>query len=167
MSEFPPGTEPRPIFFPRRNRIIAAIASVVLVVEGGTKSGARSTVDFALAMGREVAAVPRDPVHEGSELPNELIRSGAIAITRAEQLIELIRDKAPAEGGAADGMLAPLEDEILRALDPGSRTLPQMTGRIGRGEGEILASLAKLEMAGRVRRLPGMRFARAGIGVMG
>lgn len=161
VSEFPPGTSPRPVFFPRRNRILAAIASVVLVVEGGRRSGARSTVDFALSMGREVAAIPRDPVHEGSELPNELIRSGASAITRAEQLIDLLQNTAVSVAGAEGGLIASLETEILRALDSGSRTVAQVSGRIRRAEREVLASLAKLEMIGRVRRLPGLRFARA------
>ena len=90
VSEFPLGSHPRPLHFPRRNRILASLAQVVLVVEGGARSGARSTVDHAIAVGREIAAVPRDPVHEGSHLPNMLLRSGATPVVRAQDLLDLL-----------------------------------------------------------------------------
>jgi DNA processing protein len=91
VSEFPPGIDPRPLHFPRRNRILAALASVVVIVEGRARSGARSTVDHALAMGREVVAVPRDPNHEGSILPNGLLLSGAPVVTGAADLLPFLR----------------------------------------------------------------------------
>ena len=59
ISEFPIGTEPNKLNFPKRNRIISALSDGVLVVEAGQKSGALITVDFALEQGKNIYAVPR------------------------------------------------------------------------------------------------------------
>ena len=58
LSEEPPGAHAGPGSFPRRNRLIAALASITIVVEAGLKSGAKITADDALDLGRTVAAVP-------------------------------------------------------------------------------------------------------------
>ena len=59
LSEFEPGAPPTRSAFPRRNRVIAALARGVIVVEAGGRSGALNTADHALDLGREVLAVPR------------------------------------------------------------------------------------------------------------
>ena len=153
VSEFPFGIDPRPLHFPRRNRIIAAMASVLLVVEGGRRSGARSTVDHALSLGREVAAVPRDPIHEGSALPNALLRSGATPVTSAGDLLELL---------GTDGLHLSVDQRLLDRLGSAGRTVEEMSRTLDRPHEEILGSLGRLELAGLVRRLPGMRFVRTG-----
>lgn len=175
-SEFPLGREAQKLHFPRRNRILAGFAEAVLIVEGHAKSGARSTVEHALALGREVAAVPRDPIHSGAELPDALIRSGAAAVTSARDLLDLLRggdrlaltlprpdsrrDRkdgcAPAEAAGA------LEQGILSRLGRGARSFESL-----RGEGicppdALLSVLGRLESMGLIRRMPGMRFSRAG-----
>jgi DNA protecting protein DprA len=100
ISEFPPGAPPLRLHFPRRNRILAGLIDVLVVVEGSEKSGARSTVDHALDQGREVMAVPRDPVIPGSELPNRLIFEGARPAISAREVIE-------AAGGSIAALTAP------------------------------------------------------------
>jgi DNA processing protein len=153
VSEFPPGVPPRPLHFPRRNRIIAAMAPVLLVIEGGKRSGARSTVDHALALGREVAAVPRDPIHEGSALPNSLLRTGATPVTCATDLLELL---------GSTGRLGVADHELLCSLGTGARSLEGIARSLRRSDEEVLGHLGRLELAGLVRRLPGMRFVRPG-----
>ncbi|MBM3285829.1 MAG: DNA-protecting protein DprA [Candidatus Eisenbacteria bacterium] len=170
VSEFPLGVEPRPLHFPRRNRILAALGGMIVVVEGRGRSGARSTVDHALAIGRDVGAVPRDPVGEGSILPNALLRSGAILVTSAADIIERFGVPAPgglsADDGGCDAETAAegLDARILGALASGPRSLDSLCGRLACSAQEILPSLGRLELSGRVRRLHGMSYAKAGRG---
>lgn len=77
LSELPPGTKPLPHFFPQRNRIISALADIVVVVEAKERSGSLITADFALEQGKDVYAVPgryNDTLSAGC---NRLIDQGA------------------------------------------------------------------------------------------
>lgn len=90
ISEYPPGTPPAPFRFPARNRIIAALAEVTVVIEAAVDGGALITARLALEMGREVLVVPGDidrPVSMGTNL---LIRDGAHPVLGAEDLVELL-----------------------------------------------------------------------------
>lgn len=87
-SEYPPGTEPRAMLFPPRNRIISGLCDAVLVVEARERSGTLITVDMALEQGREVYALPgraTDPLSGGC---NRLIRQGAGLVSSPEELLE-------------------------------------------------------------------------------
>lgn len=87
LSELPPGTGPLPRHFPARNRIISALADVVLVMEAREKSGSLITADMALEQGRDVFALP-GPINSSiSRGCNLLIRQGAGIITGAEDLL--------------------------------------------------------------------------------
>jgi DNA processing protein len=164
VSEFPPGVDPRPMHFPRRNRLIAALAQVLIVVEGGARSGARSTVDHAIALGREVAAVPRDPLHEGSALPNLLLRQGATPVTSASEVLALLdqgsgaRPREPEHGG----ILSAEDRAVLDRLRSGARRAEQLGGQLAIEPHELIGALGRLTLAGRVVRLPGGRYACAG-----
>lgn len=169
VSEFPLGLEPRPLHFPRRNRILAALASVLVVVEGKERSGARSTVDHALSLGREVGAIPRDPVHEGSVLPNRLLQTGAAPIVSATDILSLLgvsgmrSGPEPQRTAPAAGSLFDAADEaIFEALGCSGRPLDALARTTRRTPADLLASLGKLELAGRVRRLHGARYERVG-----
>ncbi len=77
LSEYFPGTQPQPFFFPQRNRIISGLADLLIVVEAREKSGSLITADFALEQGKDVYAVPGrylDPLSAGC---NRLIEQGA------------------------------------------------------------------------------------------
>lgn len=96
LSEQPPGRTAFPGCFPRRNRLIAALADVTLVVEAGPKSGALITAGHALELGRTVAAVPGPvdvPQHRGA---NELLRDGAQVIASPDDLLALVGRSVPA-----------------------------------------------------------------------
>ena len=87
-SEYPPGTTPRAVLFPPRNRIISGLADAVLVVEAREKSGTLITVDMALEQGRDVYALPgraTDPLSVGCL---RLIRQGAALVYTPQQLLE-------------------------------------------------------------------------------
>ena len=88
MSEFPPQLPPNAGTFPPRNRIIAGLCRGVIVVEAGKKSGALITSDFALNNNRDVFAIPGKIHAEMSEGCNDLIRSGAILIKSARDVLD-------------------------------------------------------------------------------
>ena len=96
LSEYLPGTQPKPAFFPPRNRIISGLADALLVVEARQKSGTLITVDMALEQGREVYVLPGrvgDPLSQGC---NQLIAQGAaIAFSPGELLDNLYGGKQP------------------------------------------------------------------------
>lgn len=87
LSEYPPGIEARPALFPPRNRIISALADVILVVEAREKSGTLITVDMALEQGREVYAVPGRCTDNLSKGCNKLLRQGAGVASEPEDII--------------------------------------------------------------------------------
>lgn len=88
ISESVPGTEPKAGLFPQRNRIISALSDVVLVVEAREKSGTFITVDTALEQGREVYTIPGRCTDDLSVGCNRLIRQGAGAAIRPEDILE-------------------------------------------------------------------------------
>jgi DNA processing protein len=156
VSEFPLGTTPQPGYFPRRNRIIAGWGRAVVVVEAAQRSGALVTARCALEEGRDVMAVPGHPAHPGSAGTNGLIRDGALLVRGAADVAEALGVALPAAAAAveADPVLAALSAEAPRSVEEVQR-------KSGRPASEVLGRLAELELASRVRRLPGALFVRA------
>jgi len=91
IAEQPPGTEPRGRHFPSRNRIIAGLASGTVVVEAAPRSGSLITARLAGEAGREVMAIPGSPLDPRSHGCNQLIRDGAVLVSTAEDVIELLQ----------------------------------------------------------------------------
>jgi len=90
LSEYPPGTQPKPNLFPPRNRIISGLSDALLVIEAKEKSGTLITVDMALEQGREIYAVPGRITDVLSSGCNRLIRQGAgIALSPEEMIKEV------------------------------------------------------------------------------
>ena len=148
LSELKPHDAAHGGSFPRRNRIIAALAQVVIVVEAGVKSGALITASHALEMGRTVAAVPGPidvPQAQGS---NELLRDGAIAITSMADVLALVGLTAPvrlSELPAGGG-----ERRIWDALARGPADLDTLSGWAELPAHETLAAVSALEVRGLV-----------------
>ena len=88
LSEFPPGTLPKPQYFPQRNRIVSGLCLGVLVVEGPLKSGSMITAKLALDQGREVFAVPGPITSPNSRGPSYLIKNGASVAESAEDIMD-------------------------------------------------------------------------------
>jgi DNA processing protein len=124
LSEWPPGTPALPWRFPRRNRLISGLSDMVVLVEGELRSGARHTVQFALDQGREVMAVPRDPLLPGSEGPNRLLQDGAAPALRASDVLAQLAARGGGVAPAAVSTVAETSSSVGGSLDrarPGRR----------------------------------------------
>ncbi|WP_264991449.1 DNA-processing protein DprA, partial [Mycobacterium kiyosense] len=90
VTEYPPGVRPARHRFLTRNRLVAAVAGAVVVVEAGLRSGAANTAAWARALGRVVAAVPGPVTSSASAGCHVLLRDGAELVTRADDVVELV-----------------------------------------------------------------------------
>ena len=168
LSEFPPGTSPKSIFFPMRNRIISGLSDMVLVVEARKKSGTLITVDMALEQGKEVFVVPGRVTDALSSGCNELIRQGAgVAGSPARQREELARSRSILLQKTADpdkvASEKQAEDDVEGFLDFTPRTADTIYGEMKkRGLSltlpQFLQRLLELQMEGRIRQEGGYFF---------
>lgn len=169
LSEWPPGTEPRKSSFPWRNRIIAGLARIVVVVEAARRSGTSSTVDHALAAGREVMAVPGNPLLATSFGANKLLVDGAKPVYSVDDVLRQLGelpelDPGPAQDGPPPGPIAAagtLAGEVLDALTAAPEPLETIAGRIAAPVPALLAALTRLEILGLADAHPGQRYSRS------
>lgn len=161
VSEMPPGTPIRRWGFPARNRTIAALARLTVVVEAGERSGSLITATLALDIGRDVAAVPGLVTAPLSTGTNGLIAEGARLVRGAHDVLELLfgadapiaSDRRPAGGGLPEDLR-----DLLERVGSGRDTVAALVAD-GLPLDAALAGLAQLELRGRVRRTAGGRYA--------
>lgn len=161
VSEFPPGTPALPYNFPRRNRILAALARIVVVVEAAARSGALITAEHALDLGLDVWAVPGpfgEPFCEGS---NALLADGALPLVTVNGFLRLALGVEPGPVPVPTKM-AEEEVRVLEILSEGARSADEIARRMEMGAARAVALLSAMELSGWVRRDAGMRFRRAG-----
>jgi DNA processing protein len=167
VSEFPPGTEPRPAHFPQRNRIIAGLTSGTLVVEAATESGSLITARLAGVAGREVFAIPSSILNPMARGCHELIRQGAKLVERPEDVMAELKislvsqllaqpSASPANGAVLDKEYKILLDAL--AFEPAS--VDTLIERTGLNSESIASMLLVLELDGHVAPHPGGRYSR-------
>lgn len=168
LSEFPLGFRPRKETFPLRNRVIAALASAVVVVEAGERSGSLVTARHALELGVAVGAVPGDVDRALSRGSNALLADGAATVTGAEDVLRMLdeRDRArlgadPRSAGEAAGateppalrrMADPSATAVYRAVTSRPQSVDALAERTGLTVPAALVALSRLELAGLVER---------------
>lgn len=149
LSEEAPGAHAGPGSFPKRNRLIAALASITLVVEAGAKSGALITADHALELGRTVAAVPGPIDAPQSAGSNGLLRDGATIIADVADALQLA-GLTPAARRPEAEVATPAELAVWMALGDGALDVDELTARSGLPARECLAAVTTLELNGAI-----------------
>lgn len=146
LSELAPENAAHGGSFPRRNRIIAALARVTIVVEAGARSGALITASHALELGRTVAAVPGPIDVPQSQGANELLRDGASVVASMADAVALMGLTAPVR--TRDLRVGGPERAIWDALALGAGDLDALCARAGLPVHEGMAAVSALEIRG-------------------
>jgi DNA processing protein len=191
VSEMPLGTFPAPQNFPRRNRILSGLSIAVLVVEASENSGTRITARCAAEQNRDLYAVPGNVTNKNSWTPNTLIKQGAKLVATWEDVWEDLpsqvrialeaesQAESQIESGTESGneskseapasllpeqVLRPQESIVLETLRADEslqidEILENLESQLT--SAEVFTALFELEIAGRIRQLPGKNYVRA------
>ncbi|AKU91220.1 DNA-processing protein DprA [Vulgatibacter incomptus] len=133
VSELPPLEPARAEHFPRRNRLIAAVARAVVVVRAAAGSGSLYTARAMRALGRPVYVVPAPELGPASAGGEALLADGAIAVRTPAELVDALTGRQT----EAERTLDPLEGRILAAMDPLPAGVAEVAGMLGMSASEV------------------------------
>lgn len=168
ISEYPPGTAPRPHLFPARNRIISGLSDVCIVLEARERSGSLITADMALDQGRDVYALPGRITDSLSGGTNRLIRQGAGIILSPEDLVEeLLTDRSVLSKAEEPEDfcqmcltdtpdLSPAERQVLMSTGLDPKTVNAIQGETRLDTGTLMKCLMKLSVRGLILQDQGL-----------
>ncbi len=169
ISEAPLGATPQARHFPRRNRIISGLSKGVIIIEAAIKSGSLITAHNALEQGREVFAVPGSPLDPRCHGPNNLIKDGAIVVTRAEDVLSHLESldaislneqpmapyKSMSLKAISEEMVENQRQHVISLLSYEPAPIDEIARELEISAGIVMAVLLELELAGRIERHPG------------
>lgn len=158
ISEFFPEVSARPEFFPRRNRIIAALAQATLVMEADLRSGSLITARQAADYGRDVLAVPGSVLASNHAGCHQLIRDGAGLVENAACVLQYMGWHAKSTAGKTYTPNSSEEALILRSLKCETMHVDALAETCGLTVPELSPILLRFELQGVVERLPGSRY---------
>ncbi len=173
FTEMPFGTSPQASLFPKRNRIIAGIASGTVVIEAAKQSGSLITAKYALEYNRDVFAVPGFPTDIRSEGGNNLIKEGAIMVLSANDILEQFsftnnykQEKLLFNNNSINkkinlNEIDNIKTEILNHLSNVPITIDELISYVKLPPQRILTVLMELELSNRIIRLHGQRICLA------
>jgi len=150
ISEFPPGAVPWRWTFPARNRIMAALTGMTVVVEAAARSGSLITADLAADLGRDLGAVPGPVTSRASAGPNNLLAGGACLVRDAQDVLDAMlgagATRLDRSGPALDQGLA----AALAAVEMGEGSCDGVAAALGLSGPDAASALARLELLGYV-----------------
>lgn len=169
LSEFPPGTQPKPENFPSRNRIVSGLSLGIVVVEAAVKSGSLITARLAAEQGREVFALPGAVTNPLSHGCHQLIREGALLVQNADDIRqELGLDFAApqqadlglereenAQSPETPPVTANTVPTLVTHIDYTMTSTDVIAIRSALAIQELLPQLLDLELSGWLRQVPG------------
>ncbi|MCU0565478.1 MAG: DNA-processing protein DprA [Oculatellaceae cyanobacterium Prado106] len=176
LSEYPAGTPPNRVHFPRRNRIIAGLSRATLVLEAPEKSGALITARLANDYNRDVYALPGSLSNPQSKGCLGLLNQGAQLILGEAELLEALSNIPQLHASTQLSLLnlvpesealpsTPIQlhpelNAIFQAIAPEPTAVDRIVQETGQSPSQVLSALAQLELMGVITQLPGMRYQR-------
>ncbi|MBE9536039.1 MAG: DNA-protecting protein DprA [Proteobacteria bacterium] len=166
ISEFPLGTVPDAVNFPRRNRIISGLSLGVIVVEASLKSGSLITARYAIEQGRDVYAIPGNINSSGSKGTNRLIKDGAKLVDAPEEVLaDILPQYMPSAPERAKKErqfeMSDEERQLFDIIDGEPLHIDDLAGKSGLDMAQLSSSLLSLELMGAVTQHPGKNFTRS------
>jgi DNA processing protein len=148
LSELPPGASPWRWTFPARNRIMAALAGMTVVVEAAERSGSLITTDLAADLGRDLGAVPGPVTSRMSAGPNGLLAGGACVVRGAQDVLDSMLGAGIRNVDRTGPALDPELAEALGAVEAGARDCDSVAVALGAPAAEAATALTRLELLG-------------------
>lgn len=159
VSEYPPGTAPKPYMFPERNRIISALSEVIVVVEAGSNSGSLITAEIGASQGKTVMAVPGNINAHFSLGTNKLIADGAAIVTVVDDVF-LAMGVEPSISEEEKAQLGEGEEALYRLVkEQGEVSTDFLCSTLNKTIVEVNGLVTVLEMKGLVAYSLGRIFA--------
>ena len=175
LSQFPPGTRPKPEYFPRRNSLMSAWSKKLLVVEAGKNSGSLITAQYMEELGKEVLAVPNQIYNQTGKGTNFLILKGAGIYLYPEQLLPDNEKEFPVMSRNIDSnkgemskthndtkifcrQFSEKEKKIIESISTNPKTIEELSQLTKINQIELLEQLSVLELEGIIETLAGGRF---------
>lgn len=154
LSEFPPGIRGASGTFPRRNRILAGLTNLTLVVEAAEKSGALITAKYALDYNRDIATIPGSIFSQTHSGCHNLAKQGARLITSSSELAEMIEEVSPSIAPPPEN-LTDSELEVLELLSLSPQQVDLLAQKYSGRSAELFSLLTKLELKKIIYNRPG------------
>lgn len=161
ITEYYPDTQPLPMRFPRRNRIISGLSQGTLVAEAGLKSGALITANTCLEQGRELMCIPGQVTNPNAEGIHKLIKDGAAIVTSAQDIVNTLGWGINIKNNKVEIKLLDNEKKLYEILNLNEPTsFDKLVERTNLNVDELMISLTTMELNGIITQLPGQKFVK-------